>query len=39
VKETVVYELHIGTFTPEGTLQAAIRKLPYLAELGITQVK
>jgi malto-oligosyltrehalose trehalohydrolase len=38
-EETVVYELHIGTFTPEGTLQAAIRKLPYLAELGITQIE
>ncbi|WP_455853504.1 malto-oligosyltrehalose trehalohydrolase [Pantoea endophytica] len=37
--ETVVYELHIGTFTPEGTFQAAIAKLPWLAELGITQLE
>lgn len=38
-EETVVYELHIGTFTPEGTFQAAISRLPYLAELGITQIE
>jgi malto-oligosyltrehalose trehalohydrolase len=38
-EETVVYELHVGTFTPEGTFQAAIAKLPYLAELGITQIE
>jgi malto-oligosyltrehalose trehalohydrolase len=38
-EETVVYELHIGTFTPEGTFRAAIEKLPYLAELGITQIE
>lgn len=38
-EETVIYELHIGTFTPEGTFLAAIDKLPYLAELGITQLE
>ncbi|WP_442954604.1 alpha-amylase family glycosyl hydrolase [Pantoea sp. LMR881] len=38
-EETVVYELHIGTFTPEGTFQAAIEKLPWLAELGITMIE
>ena len=38
-EETVVYELHIGTFTPDGTFRSAIRKLPYLAELGITQIE
>lgn len=38
-EETVIYELHPGTFTPEGTFQAAIEKLPYLAELGITQIE
>jgi maltooligosyltrehalose trehalohydrolase len=35
----VVYELHVGTFTPEGTLDAAIGKLDPLAELGITHVE
>src|SRR5271165_2120668 len=32
----VIYEMHIGTFTPEGTWQAAGRHLADLAELGIT---
>ncbi len=31
----VIYELHIGTFTPEGTLDAAAGKLDYLAGLGV----
>lgn len=31
----VIYELHIGTFTPEGTFDAAIAKLDYLVELGV----
>jgi maltooligosyltrehalose trehalohydrolase len=31
----VIYELHIGTFTREGTYEAARRRIPYLAELGI----
>ncbi len=35
----VIYELHVGTFTPEGTLDAAIGKLDYLKELGITHVE
>ena len=32
----VIYEMHIGTFTPEGTWRAAIQQLPHLAVLGIT---
>ena len=35
----IVYELHVGTFTREGTLDAAIGKLDYLSELGITHVE
>jgi maltooligosyltrehalose trehalohydrolase len=35
----VIYELHIGTFTEEGTLDSAIGNLEYLAELGITHVE
>jgi maltooligosyltrehalose trehalohydrolase len=35
----VIYELHIGTFTPEGTLDAAAEKLHYLRELGITMLE
>ncbi|MBC3944074.1 malto-oligosyltrehalose trehalohydrolase [Erwinia persicina] len=38
-EETVVYELHIGTFTPQGTFRAAIDKLPHLAGLGITMIE
>jgi maltooligosyltrehalose trehalohydrolase len=32
----VIYEMHVGTFTPEGSWNAALRELPALAELGIT---
>jgi maltooligosyltrehalose trehalohydrolase len=35
----VVYELHVGTFTQEGTFDAAIERLDYLAELGVTHVE
>lgn len=38
-EETVIYELHIGTFTPQGTFRAAMEKLPYLAQLGITLIE
>jgi maltooligosyltrehalose trehalohydrolase len=39
LSSAVVYELHVGTFTPEGTLDAAIDKLAYLKVLGITHVE
>lgn len=35
----VIYELHIGTFTKEGTFDAALARLPYLRELGITVIE
>jgi maltooligosyltrehalose trehalohydrolase len=35
----VIYELHLGTFTPEGTFLSAIGKLDHLVELGITHVE
>ncbi|HEY6495483.1 MAG TPA: alpha-amylase family glycosyl hydrolase, partial [Trebonia sp.] len=35
----VIYELHIGTFTPEGTLDAAVGRLDHLLSLGITVVE
>ncbi len=35
----IIYELHIGTFTPEGTFDAAAGKLDYLAGLGVTHVE
>ena len=34
--ESVIYELHIGTFTPEGTFEAVIGKLGHLVALGVT---
>jgi malto-oligosyltrehalose trehalohydrolase len=37
--EAVLYELHIGAFTPEGTFCAAIGKLDHLAALGITAIE
>lgn len=39
LQEFVLYELHVGTFTPAGTFDAAIAKLPALRELGITAVE
>ncbi|MDP9068922.1 MAG: malto-oligosyltrehalose trehalohydrolase [Actinomycetota bacterium] len=35
----VIYELHIGTFTDEGTFEAAIGRLPHLVDLGVTAVE
>jgi maltooligosyltrehalose trehalohydrolase len=35
----VIYELHIGTFTPAGTFDAAIAKLDYLVDLGVDFVE
>jgi malto-oligosyltrehalose trehalohydrolase len=37
--EAVTTELHVGTFTPEGTFRAAIDKLDHLAETGITAIE
>lgn len=35
----VLYEFHVGTFTPEGTWDAAVARLPRLVELGVTVVE
>lgn len=35
----VIYELHVGTFTREGTWRAAMEQLPHLAHLGITVIE
>jgi len=37
--EIVLYELHVGTFTPEGTFRAAIDRLEHLQRLGVTAVE
>jgi maltooligosyltrehalose trehalohydrolase len=36
VEGQIIYEMHIGTFTPEGNWESATRELPALAELGVT---
>lgn len=38
-KEMVLYELHIGTFTPEGTWESAMKQLAELKDLGITALE
>lgn len=37
--QTILYELHIGTFTPQGTFAAAAEKMGGLAEIGITAIE
>ena len=39
LSSAVVYELHLGTFTPEGTCAAAIERLDHLVGLGVTHVE
>jgi len=39
LRDLVIYELHVGTFTPEGTFDAAIEHLPALAQLGVTTIE
>ncbi len=39
IEQQVLYELHVGTFTPEGTWTAAARELGALADVGITCVE
>src|SRR5688572_4941360 len=37
--QAVIYELHVGTFTPDGTFDSAIEKLDHLVRLGVTPVE
>ncbi|MGI4764886.1 MAG: alpha-amylase family glycosyl hydrolase, partial [Janthinobacterium lividum] len=37
--ETVLYELHVGTFTPEGTFRAAIDRLDHLVAVGVNAIE
>ena len=39
LQETVFYEVHVGTYTPEGTFEALIPHLGRLRELGITTIE
>jgi malto-oligosyltrehalose trehalohydrolase len=38
-EEAVLYELHVGTFTPEGTFLALIDRLDYLVDLGVSAIE
>src|SRR5580692_8747299 len=39
LSSSIIYELHVGTFTAQGTFDAAIEKLDYLVELGVTHIE
>ena len=39
LSSALIYELHLGTFTPEGTLKAAESRLDHLKDLGVTHVE
>lgn len=38
-EEAVIYEIHVGAFTPEGTFAAVEQRLDYLAALGVTAIE
>ncbi len=38
-EEAIIYELHVGTFTPEGNFSGVIKKLDYLKKLGVTAIE
>ena len=39
IRDYVIYELHVGTFTPQGTFDGVIEKLAYLKSLGVTAIE
>lgn len=39
LRNSVIYELHVGTFTSDGTFDAIIPYLPYLIDLGVTTLQ
>ena len=39
LEDLVVYELHVGTFTPAGSFQGVIEQLPHLGDLGVTALE
>ena len=39
LEEAVIYELHVGTFTPSGTFAAAAERLPHLRDLGVSVIE
>ena len=39
LEDLIIYELHVGTFTPEGTFEAIIDRVPELLEMGINTIE
>jgi maltooligosyltrehalose trehalohydrolase len=39
LKDMIIYELHVGTFSPEGNFEGVINKLDYLKDLGINAIE
>lgn len=39
LRDLIIYELHVGTFTPSGDFEGVIARLPYLKELGINAIE
>ncbi len=39
LRDYIIYELHVGTFTPQGTFDGVIEKLDYLRDLGISVIE
>lgn len=39
LRDMIQYELHVGTFSPEGTFDGVIQRLPYLKELGVNAIE
>src|SRR5918999_3370318 len=39
LSSAVIYELHVGTFTPAGTFDSAVARLDHLVDLGVTHVE
>src|SRR5688572_15453432 len=39
LRDTVLYEIHVGTFTPAGTFDGVIEQLPYLKDLGVRAIE
>jgi maltooligosyltrehalose trehalohydrolase len=39
LRDYIICELHVGTFTPKGTFDAAMERFDYLKDLGITAVE
>lgn len=38
-EETILYELHVGTFSPQGTYRGVMERLDYLVDLGVTAIE